>query len=384
MRRNIFNGLLVLALVLPLVSAAALFQKDNDGYIHPRNELIRENVYVVAPSVVMGGPVQGDAFLGGGSVLVSGSISEDIAAVGGTVTIASRVQEDVRVAGGTVIVDDRIGGDLIAVGGTINVTPNATVVGDAVLLGGQVVVNGLINQDVDVMGGEVTINGTVAGDIMIRADEKIVIGESAIINGDLEYASRNDIVIKDGASVRGEVIKKESAWAHKKEGRNAVTYTIVGIATSMILIKIATLFVAYLILVGISRKFVMHVVKDAQKKFWQQFAIGIATAIVVPLLAIGLCVTLIGIPFGALLGAGYVFMLVLSTLLVGPVLGLTLLKLMKQGEGELDWKAALLGIVVFVFLRFVPIIGWAVDCVFVLLTFGVLAHMWYQHIWKNR
>lgn len=375
-------GMCALVLVVPLIAQGALFQKGNDSYVHPKNEIIRENVYAGAPQISIKGPVQGDAFLGGATVVVTGGISEDAMIVGGNVSILARVSEDARIIGGNVIVDDRVGGDLIIIGGSVTVTSNAVVDGDVTLLGGQVSIDGVLNRDLEVAGGEVVLSGTVRGNVRMMADKKVVLGDGAIIRGNLTYRAAHELVMHDNAQVIGKVIQEEPKWASLK-GTSQFRNTVLGVIGTLFLIKLLTMFIGYLVLVGIAPKWTGKIVRLGQKDFWKQFVTGLVLAIVVPIVALLLAVTVVGIPFTIALASLYVLLLISATLFVGPVLGVALMRLMKQDD-ELNWKSALLGIVVFLLLRLVPLIGWAIDCVFMLLTMGIFAQLWYTKIWKNR
>ena len=371
-----------MVLMVPLIVQGALFQKDNESYVHPKDEIIQENVYAGAPQVSIKGPILGDAFLAGGSVVLTGSVSEDAMVIGGNVSILARVAEDARIIGGNVIIDDHVGGDLIVLGGSVTVTSNAVIEGDVSILGGQVSIDGVLNRDLEVGGGEVVLSGSVSGNVRIFADKSVNLGKGAVVRGNLTYRAAKELEVGDDVIIQGKIIREEPKWAAIK-GSDHFRNTVLGIIGTLMLVKLLTLFVGYLLLVGIAPQWTKKIVRLGQKDFWRQFGTGLIVAIIAPIVAILLVFTIVGIPFTILMGSMYVTLIAVSALFVGPVLGVMLMRLAKQSD-ELNWKSALLGIVVFLLLRLVPFVGWAIDCVFMLLTMGIFAQLGYQKIWKAR
>ncbi|MCB0012381.1 MAG: hypothetical protein KDE34_10785, partial [Anaerolineales bacterium] len=112
--------LFILALALLVPAGAALADYRDDGVIKA-GETIAEDVSIYGSDFVIetGGTLEGTLLVFGGSVTVDGTVEEDLYVYGGTTTINGTIERD-----------------LVIYGGYLDVTENAELDGDCVLLGG--------------------------------------------------------------------------------------------------------------------------------------------------------------------------------------------------------------------------------------------------------
>ncbi|KKW16310.1 MAG: hypothetical protein UY57_C0041G0002 [Candidatus Kaiserbacteria bacterium GW2011_GWB1_50_17] len=219
--RNTLCASLLLAVLFPVGAFAATI-KGGETYSLKQSEVIKDNFYVGAGEVSIAGDVDGDLIAGGGSVTVSGSTSGDVLVGGGDVAILDDVRGDLRVAGGNVLVTSNVAGDLVVLGGNVRILSGSTIGKDLVVLGGRLLLNGNVKGDVTVGVGEVEIDSRIDGDVYIKNSDKITIGASSVISGNLTYSGKDASIlnISDGASVMGETVFKESKIFQRKEAKN--------------------------------------------------------------------------------------------------------------------------------------------------------------------
>ncbi|PCI30223.1 hypothetical protein COB55_00380 [Candidatus Wolfebacteria bacterium] len=377
--KNLFKSIVVfgLAFAFAATTNAAILGSGADYTMNSR-ESVQENLYVGAGAITIAGPVFGDAHLGGGMVLITGVISKDATIVGGQINIHERVGEDLRAVGGSVMVGGDVGQDAVIIGGTITILPDVSILGDAILTGGLIVVHGNIQKDLIVSGGEVVINGIINGDVKVNAGEKFTLGEDASIRGNLEYTAGEEVEIPAGV-VSGEVTYTSSAKTFKGEdGAWAAVTAFIGI---IFLIILASAFLAYWIAPNMSQA----IADAATRNFWKNLGWGLVSVILVPLLIIFSLVTIIGIPFGMFWLFAYLMVSSLTKVFSGIVFGVLLVKLFKKMDYVvLSWKTVLLGALSFHILVFVPVVGWILGLVMFIVVHGTIAQLLRDKIWTRR
>lgn len=381
--------LLLLFLSVPAITVyGAVFEKA-EQYTLAEGDILHDDLYVGAGSVTVAGAVVGDVFsgggrvnilgnvtgdvvVGGGTVVVAGDVSQDLTLFGGEIDILGAVGDDVRAVGGQITVVGDVDDDLVVAGGLVHVVSGATIGGKAVIVGGELIVDGIVRGDLRVVGDKISINGTVGGDTVITAGESLSVGESAVLRL-LSYEAPKEAVISDGAVVSGEVIFEQT----KRSGREAVTKTFGGALLFVLAAIIAFGVLAVVFLADGSQR----LVKDALSLFGRRVVWGVITLIIIPV-AIGvLFVSILGATIGVFAGLLYAASILISWIYAGIIFGSLIRKLItRSSEIRVTWVTALFGILLLSFIVSVPLIGWIVGLVFFLVAFGSFAHAIYKGI----
>ena len=369
-----------LAAWLVAFTADAAVYRMGEEYTLGLEETVPENLYVAASTVLIHGNAAQDVVAAGGTVLVTGSTTKDVMIAGGTVNILGPVGDDVRAAGGDVRVGSKITGDAMLFGGQVQLLTDGSVGNDLHMAGGHIVVDGMVEGDVLLSGGDIEINGTIDGDVKIRAGESIVIGDRAIIRGNVDYESHKEAFISEDARVAGAVTYTERDDYKQYEG---VVGAMVALAGVFLLFKFLTLLAASILFVVLFPAFSRRVVTFATNHGAAGVGIGFATWALAPILAIILLFTIIGFLTGIGLLAGYIALLLLAKILSGIMAG-SLLSGWLKGKPEVDWKWTLLGVFSLQLIRFIPILGWLVNLLIMFAVIGSLVRGMYDHWWVKR
>jgi hypothetical protein len=344
-----FLLILALAVVLPLSASAARLE-TGDQFILPAGEQSLGNTYVGAGSASILGQVAGDLYVGAGTTVISGQVTDDLVIAGGNTTITGDVGGDVRVLGGQVVITGRVGGDVIVVGGALN-------------LGGEVA------GDLDFIGGvlKVADNAKVGGDLTYRSDRKADISTNSYIGGKITYdktIAEKLGVLKDAAD------------------RNSLKTGFLALFGAWLFLKLLMFIFAGLVIFWLLSEPVERIIKTSFSHPWRSLITGFAALAAVPVLAVILLVTIIGLPLALFIGLAYVVLLIAAKLAAGLVLGVWLdWKVMKRANHKLTWQNVLLGILVFFILSYIPIFGWLVDLMLVLVVFGSILDLIYRR-WR--
>lgn len=372
------------ALLLPGSIFAATFS-GGESYSLPSSEVVDDNLYVGGADITVGGTVQGDLYTAGGMIVVSGDTRDDITAVGGNVSSLGNVGGDARFAGGNILVKGNIGGDLIAGGGSVKTLGDVTVGRDMTLMGGRVAFTGAVLGDALFIGEEIIIDGIIEGNVSVKASKKLTLGENAKINGVLLYeASSEDVLTKnENAMVVGGVqfVQRNIPTRSREKSENGLAI-VFGI---LVLLKAVAVAVAAIVLVLVFKKQSQTVVTTASESFWSQALRGFIVFVMVPVSAILLFITVLGSFLGLMLLVVYGALLVISGIYSGIIFGSWLVKTALKGkEKDLTWWHALMGVVLLFIVGLIPVAGWIIGFIFLLVAIGSFFTMFRDKVWAHR
>ena len=323
--------------------------------------------FVAGDDVSLTGPVEGDAFVAGGRSEISGRVAGDAIVTGGTVEIRGEVDEDVYAAGGDLRIDAIIRGDLHAAGGTISVEREAQVQGDATVAGGNIDVEGSVLGELQAFGGRVELNAAVGGDVDIAAED-IRIGPDARIGGRVLYRSPNRPAVAEGAVIVGGLEKRERVWKSLSP-ESGVGRVVTGIVRTLWFTG-ALLLGA--VLVVILPGFTREAAATVRSETLASIGLGVGLLLAVPVLAVLLFITIIGIPLGFAVLLGYGLLLMLGYLTAALSLGDWALSRARPGDAVATGWRILFLLVALVGISLVRLVPWVGDlAVFVLFLAGL-------------
>lgn len=296
--------------------------------------------------------VKGIEFLAGNLVGFSGNAEYGFFA-GNSLSISGKIENDLFVAGNAVeITDDAmIGRDLFAAGETVLIKTNLN--GNAFVGGGRVVLE----------------NVTIDGDLNIAADEIIIKGKSSI-GGKLSY--------NDDAKITGfDELSVSYVEAYKGSSASKTTVT-----TNIILAKIETTIffllgrlIVTIIIVAIASKFSKKLLDDFElKSSWKDLALGLGLLLFVPLAAIFVMITLVGLPLGIVTIVFYGLIAYFAKSITGGIVGDLLNKhLLKKEKLPVLAKYAI-GTTIVVLAGLIPVLGGLISAIAACFGFGYFVH----------
>jgi cytoskeletal protein CcmA (bactofilin family) len=283
------------------------------------------------------------------------------------VDVLGRVNDDIRVVGGDINVADGAGGDVAAMGGTVRLLSGSAVEGDVLVGSGNVTVDGTVNGTVRAWGGRIQISGTVRNGINATSTETIVIGRGAVIDGDVVYRSPKTIVVENGAQVRGKVVRESAPEAIQK----GFWQNVKDFLAALSLIKLLALLGAGLLGVWIFGAGSRALLTRTVARPWRSLAVGFVALVVVPALVTVLMFTLVGIIVGLFILMLYFLFVLAAYVYAGILLGAWLFQVYSREKVlRADWTSVLAGIVLLYVIGFIPIIGWLIGFVLLLMTLG--------------
>jgi len=311
--------------------------------------------YVAGDDVMLEEDVTGDALVVGGRSEVAGRVGGDALVTGGTVDVRGEIGEDVYAAGGDVRVEATVRGNLRAAGGSVSLEPGASVAGNATLAGGNVDVYGKVGGGLQAFGGRIRLNGEVAGDVEAASDN-VRVGPDARIGGKLLYRGPGMPEVAEGAVIAGGVEKQRRAWKEIRP-ESGIGRAAAGVMRALWFAGVLLLGVLFVALFpAFSRQAAATVRSDALASV----GLGLALLVAVPVVAVVLFVTIIGIPLGFAVLLGYALMLMLGYITGALALGDLLLAKAKPAEsGSPGWRILflVLALLVVALVRRIPVVG---------------------------
>ena len=368
-----FAGGLVSAILLPSLVFGATIKAGDEVSVAPGND-VHDNLYVAGGSISINSAVTGDLLAVGGNILISKNVSADMAVAGGAITILGNSGGDIRVAGGNIIISGDVAGDLVVAGGSVTITSDVTVEKDLIVAGGQVIFDGNVLGNAQISGGAVSINGRIKGNVKSEVGQKLTIGDKAVIGGSLNYTARaaETLVKNVGSVVTGKTVFTKSQVPEVRGVKNAM-FAFVGV---FVLWRLISLVIVALVLVWMFKRFSVDVVEGATRNPLQMLGKGFVSAVVIPVAIIILFATLFGITLGLIIGSLYGLLLLVSGVYACVVIGAWLSKTVyKSSNITITWKNVIIGAVVLTTIKMIPILGWVVWLLAVLVTIGSIVDL---------
>jgi len=311
-------GLTGLGLVaaLPLLIASL---RVGGVVIVPEGEVVREDLYAIGERVIVEGVIEGDLFVITGHLTVAGRVEGDVTGlVGGPATISGEVTGSVQLAAVTVSISGLVRDDLAAASTETSIS--GSVGRDALLFSGDVANDGLVGRDIRAQAFRMEINGSVGHDVKVRVDT-LILGNDAIVIGDVFYKASDDAQVAPGAVVTGGLNRRDAlapVWA-KAVTRVFAILSIFGFVMAGL--------IGQWLFRGTSRRAVAVV----GSRPGRAALVGLGAVLVIPILILPLFLTLVGIPIGLTL-----LIVWLIALFLGPLPAVTWLgKAVVSGRGGL-------------------------------------------------
>jgi cytoskeletal protein CcmA (bactofilin family) len=301
------------------------------------------DLFVAGSTVTVSEPTSGDLFAAGGSIDVDAPVGGDAVLAGGKLRLSADVAQSVYAAGGQVSLHGKVGRSVRVLGGELHLGPKAEVGGNVSMAGGQVTLRGTVKGHVQAGSGRVLIDGPVGGDVVAGAGE-LELGPNARIEGQLRWRSGNPIRQDPAAQVRGGISRiempasaarpreRERDWAPSAAGDGERGRPLAWLWTAGLVLLAAVL------LAGLPH-FHEGLSTTLRERPGLSLALGFAWLVCVPVAAVVLAITLLGIPLALIVLLAYLALLPLAYVGAGIGLGDWALRRLKaEAAGRLPWR----------------------------------------------
>jgi len=430
-RLLVIAGIALLAICLAVPTARAFEGRGGDVIVIKADEVIDDDLYVGASEFTLDGTVKGDLVVGGGTIEINGTVEGDLIAVGQSVVINGTVEDDARIAGYALLVGGQVTDDLLAAGFSLENESGSNVGGDLLFGGYQALLAGDVRGTADLAGGAVEIAGAIGGNAnvdvggaepgewmppgfpfapgmppVLSVPTGLTVDESASIGGDLNYTANAKVAIPSGV-VAGDVdfTRYVPEVGERPEVRAPSPALLVGRWFVRQLRRLTTLLLVGALMMWLVPGWTRKVTSIVQTRPLPSLGWGVVAiaAFVLVMLVLIIATVLLAIVFGivtlgelagrfATLG-GIVMSTVafgfsitwayVTRIVVSLLLGQLIFRLFKSTAAEHRWWPMLLGVLIFVIITAIPVLGWLATLATVLLGLGAV-WLWGRDWLKGR
>jgi cytoskeletal protein CcmA (bactofilin family) len=414
-------GLICLFLFTFAPAALAFEFREGDTVVIGAGEVVEDDLYVGAGTFTLDGTVKGDLIVFGGTIEINGTVEGDLIAAGQTITVRGTVADDARIAGMALTLDSeaQVGDDVVAAGFSIEGKKGSSVDGDFIYGGYQALLAGDVAQDLTVGVGGLQLSGSIGGDVKAEVGETeegppptffmsfmpnvpampsvplgLTVDEGAQIGGKLDYTSASEWSVPGGV-VAGAITRHEPEVEVEVEeevvvspARRAADWFLRHLR------RLITLLLVGLLIVWVVPGWTKRVAGALQAKPLPSLGWGVVSiavfilALLVILIATIIVAVILGIiTLGGLAGttawtgiltmALLVFFFSIAVTYITKVVvsflgGRLILARLKPDWAEGRIWPLVVGVVLFIVITAIPILGWLVNLVVVLLGLGAL------------
>lgn len=297
-----------LIVAVSVLISCALAHADEERDRGRSETVIAGDYFGAGGALEPGTAVEGDAFIAGGEVALRVPVGGDAVLSGGSINVAERVAGDLYAGGGSVTVDSAVAHNARIVGARVHITRRARIDGKATLAGGAIDVEGVVGRQLSVFGESVNLDGEVRGDVTVAA-RTLNLGPAARIAGRLTFRGPTPANIDPQAKIGGGVQYLLFEFEHQKFEPAARAVAWIGAAAFS-----GGLFLVGLLGILLLPQITANTAGTVRGRPFSSLGLGFALVVCVPVAAIIVMATLIGIPLGFALLFTYPVLLMLGYL----------------------------------------------------------------------
>jgi cytoskeletal protein CcmA (bactofilin family) len=362
--RTVFRALALggalLVLAVPSAAMAAEVRSGTSAVVAP-GETLDDDLFATGQTVTIAGRATGDVFATGQTVVVTGTVDGDLIAAAQQVVVDGTVNGDVRAAGAVVTVNGRVVHSVTGLAQQVTVSSSGRVDGSLVAAGETISALGAVGRGMTVGGGTVQLGGPVGANVVAWA-QTLSLAPNARIGGNLEYYSERQSEVPGGA-VAGQVqyhpVQREQRQPPLLNGLFDFG-GLVWLVGSAILGALA---------IVVAPRASARAVELGRQQPLLTFGLGLLALFAVPVAAVLIGITLVGIPLALAVAALYAIGLMLAWPALGLVVGTELARRVPRREPLPVLGALVVGLIVLHLLTHVPVLGGLLA--FLGLTFGL-------------
>jgi hypothetical protein len=356
-------------------------------------------------------PENGDRVYLGHKIDVQAEIHGNLVATASEVNVQRAISGDLYAAGRHITLGAPVTGSARIFGRQVEISPEARIQGEASLAGGSIHLRAPVGGKLEIGGEDMLIDSSVAGDVE-AAGEHLTLGPNARIAGRLRYAGPHELARDPAAEVHGSIehttrhvgwsrnFSNGGPWSWRSDDGDTDSdqgwnmdgwpyqgmpfmggwhrwthpYRAYGMGFTGGLAVLTALLIGAL-LPGLAQRLAATV----SAQWGSSVLTGLVVLVGTPIVAVILCITLIGIPVALVLMAAWGILIFLGYAASGVAFGeLALYRLApaRYPEAAMRVIAAALAMIVVIIAARAPLVGGLVSIIATLTGIGALLIAW--------
>ena len=361
---NVMLGLIVLT-VFSAPGYAIDVRRGAQQVTVAAGETVDDTLVIIGETINIDGTVNGDAFIFARFVTVRGVVKGDIIGMGQRVDISGMIEGNIFGFAETVQSRGRVMRNMYGFAKTVSVSDESQVDGNVTMFSSEGTVDGTVGRDLMAFGERLDVRGNVGSDILSYSG-RLTLSAPAHVGGNLtaNVPRTENARVADGATVAGRTdIRIPEARPNRYSTLGFYFWQAVWLAAAFV-----TGLVLFWLFPALSR-----VTLDTGQALLKAGGIGFIGCVAIPVAAVVIGITLIGLPvalIGLFLWAGALY---LAKIVIAGFLGRALLR------GDASSTLMLLaGLVVIYVAINLPFVGGLINFLLTLIGFGTLLIVLYR------
>lgn len=362
-------GAMLMALTFAPAGQAGEVKHGDPNYTLPAGETIHTDLFVFGDSSTIDGDVDGDVISWSRSLTINGHVKGDVLAFSQTIRVNGPVGGNVRVFCQSLFLENEVSRNVMAWAGDLTLNEKSKIDGSLTVGSGDTELNGELTGDLIAGTGDLALNGILDRNAMIHSG-KLVIGPKAEIKGQVKYEGRQQPEISSSAKLASQpevTIVKHGSDRNYSSPRYYWHQTLLWGASFVF--GLAMLLLAPVFFSSASA---------ACKRTMPAIGFGALFLIAFPILAIIVCITIVGIGVGIAGLMLWAIAIYAAKVVVGSWLGDRLLG-EAVGVGPALGRMAL-GLLILRAVGLVPYLGVWVSSLVVCLGLGAIVLTIYRNM----
>ncbi len=410
----VLASLVVLAGLVGAPPALAAEIRRGDQIVVGSSEVIDDDLYASGSTVVIDGTVKGDVIAFGQQITINGTVGGDLIGAAQVIVINGTVNDHARIAAQVIELSPtaRVAHGVMAASYSLEQQQGSTTSGDMIYAGYQALVAGTVSRDLLGATQALYIRGTIGRNVMVNVGDRtsppqmvgmpsvpvavpavpsgLTIDSSARIGGQLTYESRSPGDIRPGAQVEGRVLQMAPPASATPVASNP---TAADVAVDTLRRFLALLLVG-LALLWVAPGFLRSLANTIQAQPLPSLGWGIvsvvaflvaviAVVVVTIVLAVLLGLITLGGLVPAIVGLGaltdaalvvgfFIFVGYIAEVVVSYLGGRWLVERIRPGQEPGRVWPFVIGLVLFVILTAIPVLGGLIGLIVDLVVLGAL------------
>ena len=343
--------------------AEAIETRSTENVSIEADEIIDDTLIVFGRTARIDGVVTGDLIVFARSIEIAGSVHGDVFSFGRNVEIEGEVGGGIAGFGQVIRIGHTVGQSIYGFGQSILSRRDASIGGDFFAFAEDINVGGSVDRNVTAFGNILTVTGEVKRDVTFSGN-RTAVHSSASIGGnlDVDLPTEENLQLDSTASVAGETIVE--LWETDQDEEDTLSvWTFVPMA-----LWLAAAFVSGMLLLW-ALPALGRVPLDDLRSILMSGGVGFLVLIAMPVAAVLLCVTIIGLPAGLVMAAVWALGIYMSKIVVAHFLGNALLRSKLQDTGSMALPL-LVGLVLVLIAVSLPYVGWIINLLLVIIGLG--------------
>jgi cytoskeletal protein CcmA (bactofilin family) len=330
------------------------------------DEVINDDLFIAGADIEIEGVVNGDVYAAGQRIEVSGEINGDLIVGGETLIVTGIVRDDIRAAGETLTLEGATVDDgVMFFGGTLALEEDTEINGSVMFYGGELTSEAHITRSLRAGADTVEIGGEINGNVHAEVN-RLEVQDGAVVDGNINYVSEREAVVGEGAVVNGEIERESPSRGNFGRGTEPL----------FVLFSFLSMLVTGFVLFIFFARPIQATADIIRTRPLRTLAVGALVMVAfVPAITI-LFISFVGIPLALIVLGLFIAAAYFSTLFVALTVGRLVIGLVRADKVTIPnpYLSLFLGLLIIFILFQVPYLGFLVRLLVMLLGIGAFVY----------